>query len=182
MHGRDAALLPTLRRRRWTRPAAVTLAVLTVLEVATFIEVVRTIGAVWAVLLLVLCSTAGAWLLRRAIARNRDRLRARADQDQPLGAAFSDTVVGLFGAALLALPGFFTAVLGLVLLLPPSRLFIRRLVERSAEQQDGEPAVDDLFGPRRVRVRTGKAADVHSPRRELGDAVEGEVVSSSGTA
>lgn len=150
MLGRDLVVLPAPAKKAWALPAAVTLAVLTVIEVATFTEVVRTIGASWAVLLLVLGSLVGAWLLRREVVRNRERLRECADQQRPLGPAFSDTVVGIFGAVLLVLPGFFTAALGLVLLLPPSRLLVRRLVERSAEQDGG-----DLFGPRRVRVRTG---------------------------
>jgi UPF0716 protein FxsA len=166
-------VLPVLAKKKsWALPAAVTLVVLIVLEVATFKEVVRTIGASWAVVLLLLGSLAGVWRLRCEVVRNRERLRECADQEQPLGPAFSDTVVGLFGAVLLALPGFFTAALGVVLLLPPSRLFIRRLVQRSAEQDAG-----DLFGPRRVRVRTG-AATHHRSHRELANSVEGEVVES----
>jgi hypothetical protein len=61
VHGRELALRP---RFAWAVPAGLTLVVVTVLEVATFVEVTRTIGTPWAVVLLLLCSAAGRARLR----------------------------------------------------------------------------------------------------------------------
>ncbi|BCY11435.1 hypothetical protein L3i22_065230 [Actinoplanes sp. L3-i22] len=132
--------------------AAGTVVVVGFLEISTFLAVVRMIGVTWALLALIACSAAGLLLLVREGVTGRRRLRTAGAQGRPPGPAVVTFVVGLSGAALLALPGFFTAALGLVLLLPPARALIRRTVERSSvEQGDG-----DLFGPRRVRVRVGK--------------------------
>ncbi|MEU4235874.1 FxsA family protein [Actinoplanes sp. NPDC026619] len=167
MQGRSLELRPAVANM-WVLPAAVTLVVVTVLEIATFVEVTRTIGAVWATVLLVTGSLAGALVLRHERARARSRVRAYTDDGHPAGPAVTDSMVGIFGAVLLTFPGFFTAMLGLVLLLPPSRLLIRRSVERSL------PGEDDLFGPRRVRVHTGDAAADRSASRAPAGAIEGE--------
>jgi UPF0716 protein FxsA len=46
-----------------------------------------------------------------------------------------DGVLVIFGGAFLITPGFITDVLGLILLIPPSRAVVRRMVERRIGQR-----------------------------------------------
>ncbi|MGK5685146.1 FxsA family protein [Actinoplanes sp. URMC 104] len=162
------------------------LVVLAVIEIATFVEVVRAIGGPAAALLLTAISAAGLLLLRHEVVRGRRLLQAAVGGSAPVGRSASDSAVRLFGAVLVALPGFFSAALGLILLLPPSRMLIRRAVERSVEEQDDISAAD-LFGPRRVRAgRAGRrggratpaddAVDPRTPTRTAAGAIEGEIL------
>jgi UPF0716 protein FxsA len=165
---------------RWI-PAAVLATVL--VEVAVFTAVVYAVGAGWAVLAALLTSTVGLILLRREGTRAWRRFRTVAEQGQPPGEQVSDGVVGLVGALLLAVPGFVTALVGLLLIVPPLRSVGRRRVQALTEQRLTTAAAGDLFGPRRVRVHRGDP--VPEPRPATGDvplvsdpgpAIEGEIV------
>ncbi|RZU54324.1 FxsA membrane protein [Krasilnikovia cinnamomea] len=94
---------------------------LAVAEIVVFVAVVHAIGAGWAVLLLTAASVAGLLLLRREGVRGWRVWRAAADAGRPAGGQVSHALVGVLGALLLAVPGFLTAVAGLVLILPPGR-------------------------------------------------------------
>ena len=153
------------------------LLLLAVAEIAVFVAVVHAIGGLWAILLLALFSFAGLALLRREGIRGWRAFRAAAESGRPPGAQVSDSLIGLLGALLLAVPGFVSAVAGLVLLLPPGRLVARRGVERFTERRVGAAVAGDLFGPRRVKVRRGDPVDVPAPApRSPAGAIEGEVV------
>jgi UPF0716 protein FxsA len=155
-------------------------AVLAIAEIAVFLSVAHAIGGGWAVLLLLASTVTGLALLRREGIRGWRRFRAAAAEGRPPGADVSHSLAGLGGALLLAVPGFVTAVLGLVLLLPPGRGFARRGIERVASRRLGSAVLGDLFGPRRVRVRPGDPVDSYpssSPSGVLeGEVVEGEVI------
>jgi UPF0716 protein FxsA len=164
------------------------LAALAVAEIAAFVAVVHAIGGGWALLLLAASCVAGLALLRREGVRGWRAFRAAAESGRPPGPQVSNSLVGLGGALLLAVPGFITAVAGLVLLLPPGRLLARRGIERLTERQVGTAVAGDLFGPRRVKVRRGSPvvvvdeavetdAQVHTPAAAIeGEVVEGVVV------
>jgi UPF0716 protein FxsA len=162
---------------------------LAVAEIAVFVAVVHAIGAGWAVLLLAATSVLGLALLRREGVRGWRSFRAAADAGRPPGRQVSDSLVGLFGALLLAVPGFLSAAAGLLLIVPPGRVLARRGVERATERQVSAAVAGDLFGPRRVRVRRGAATDgpvvtpdepaaSHRGPAEIvdGEVVEGEIV------
>src|SRR5690242_1546823 len=138
-------------RRRGLALLPLALSALAVAEIAVFIVVLHAIGGGWALLLLAAVSLAGLALLRREGIRGWRAFRAAAEAGQPAGGQVSNSLVGLGGALLLALPGFVTAVAGLILLLPPGRTLARRGVERFTERRVGA----DLFGPRKVKVRSG---------------------------
>jgi UPF0716 protein FxsA len=166
------------------RPLAllpVGLALLALAEIVVFVAVAHAIGGGWAILLLLAFSVTGLALLRREGIKGWRRFRAAADEGRPPGADVSNSLAGLGGALLLALPGFVTSLAGLVLLLPPGRIAARRSIENYAGRRFGPAAVGDLFGPRRVRVRRGDpVAEQPVPSAPAaaisGDVIEGEVL------
>jgi UPF0716 protein FxsA len=155
------------------------LLLLAVAEIAAFVAVVHAIGAFWALVIILGTSILGLALLRREGIRGWRRFRAVAESGRPPGAQVSNSLIGLFGALLLAMPGLITAAAGLLLLLPPVRALARLGVERATARRISAAAAGDLFGPRRVRVRRGDP--VHEepaaePVPTPGPAIEGEVV------
>jgi UPF0716 protein FxsA len=154
------------------------LSLLAIAEIAVFVAAVHLLGGLWALLLLAGASLAGLALLRREGIRGWRAFRAAAEAGRSPGGQVSHSLVGLLGALLLAVPGFLTAVAGLVLLLPPVRAVARRGVERYTERQVGAAVAGDLFGPRRVKVRRGEPVVVvaDEPVRAPSAAIEGEVV------
>ncbi len=96
-----------------------------VAEVVVFIEIGRAIGWLLTVALLIALSVLGARLLalqgRSAIAR----VSLAVSERRAPGRAALDGALGFLGAALLLLPGFISAVLGALLLLPPTRRLVR---------------------------------------------------------
>jgi UPF0716 protein FxsA len=157
-------------------------ALLAIAEIVLFLTVAHAIGGGWAVLLLLAFTVTGLALLRREGIRGWRRFQAAAVEGRPPGSDVSNSLVGLGGALLLALPGFITSVAGLLLLLPPGRGFARRGIERFAGRRLGAAAVGDLFGPRKVKVRRGDPVDSPSPVPSSpvgaieGEVVEGEVI------
>jgi UPF0716 protein FxsA len=76
-----------------------------------------------------------------------------------------DGALVIFGGALLLTPGFITDVLGLILLIPPTRVLVRRLLARRLARR---MVVSMTAGPR-VRPRQdydveGTAVDVDRDR------------------
>jgi len=117
-------------------------------EIAVFVVVGLNVGFLAALALTVLTSLAGMAVIRSAGQREVDRVRSafgdrvitRVELD---GAGFL-TVLGGF---LLLLPGFITDVIGLLLLLPITRAWIRATLGRAvaqAERASGRPQVVDL--------------------------------------
>ena len=118
-------------------PLLVGLIVVIAAELVVLVEVARAIGVLAAVLLLILVSASGPWLVRRAglgvWRRTRDRVRA----GQPPGAEALDGATLLLGGVLVCVPGFITDVIGLALLLAPVRALARRLVLRHFTRRVG---------------------------------------------
>jgi UPF0716 protein FxsA len=159
------------------------LLVLAVAEIVVFVAVVNAIGGGWAILLLAASCIAGLALLRREGVRGWRAFRAAAESGRPPGPEVSNSLVGLLGALLLAIPGFLTALAGLILLVPPGRTLARHGIERLTERRMGSAIAGDLFGPRRVKVRRGDPVvvvqdePVHTPAAAIeGEVVEGEVL------
>jgi UPF0716 protein FxsA len=100
-------------------------------ELYLIIEVVgELIGPVWTILLLAASSVLGSVLLRsqgRAVwNRFNDTMRAGRVPHREV----VDGVLVIFGGAFLITPGFLTDIVGLALLIPPTRRIIRRTAER----------------------------------------------------
>ena len=104
--------------------------VVPILELYVILKVGDAIGAVPTILLLVADSLLGSWLLRqqgRSVwARFNETLAAgRMPHREVL-----DGVLVIFGGAFLITPGFITDIVGIVLLIPPSRSLVRRILAR----------------------------------------------------
>ena len=110
--------------------------VLPLAELYVIIQVVgQAIGPVWTILLLAADSLLGAALMRsqgRAVWR---RFQAGVEEGRMPHREVLDGVLIIFGGAFLITPGFITDVIGLLLLLPPTRAVARRLLVRRAGQR-----------------------------------------------
>jgi UPF0716 protein FxsA len=105
--------------------------VVPIAEIYVIIQVGQAIGALWTILLLIADSIIGARLLswqgRRAWRRFQEAIAAgRVPHREVL-----DGVLIVIGGAFLLTPGFITDVFGLVLLIPPSRALVRRVLTRA---------------------------------------------------
>jgi len=141
------------------------------LEVLAFIEVGLAIGWLWAVVLLLGASLVGVRLLRSQGRAAIAAVSAAVSGQRPPGLAAVEAALGLLGAALLAVPGFITDVLGVLLLLPPTRRQARRLLSRHyAARVMGLAASAGRFaGGRRSRpFADAEATAVEEDYTELG--------------
>ncbi len=103
-----------------------------IVEIYLIVRVGGLIGLWPTVLLLLASSLAGAWLLRHQGRAAMDAFRSALDRGRiPAREAFDGALV-IFGGALLLTPGFLTDVLGLLLLIPPTRALFRTLGTRLA--------------------------------------------------
>jgi UPF0716 protein FxsA len=101
-----------------------------ILEIWVIIQVGQAIGALPTIALLVADSIFGAWLMRsqgRIVWRrfNEALAAGRVPAREVL-----DGALVIFGGALQLAPGFVTDVFGLLLVLPPTRAIVRRILVR----------------------------------------------------
>src|SRR5919197_1258438 len=100
-------------------------------ELYVILQVGDWIGAVWTILLLAADSVLGAALLRsqgRAVWRRFNEALATGRMPHR---EVQDGVLVIFGGAFLITPGFITDVVGVILLIPPTRPLVRRLAMRA---------------------------------------------------
>jgi UPF0716 protein FxsA len=102
-----------------------------ILEIYVIIQVGEAIGVLWTIALLVLDSILGSVLMRSQGRAAWRRFNAAIAAGRPPAREALDGVLVVFGGALLLAPGFVTDALGIVLLLPPTRAIVRRLLVRS---------------------------------------------------
>jgi UPF0716 protein FxsA len=102
-----------------------------VVEALVFIEVGLAIGWLPAVAVLVGTSLLGVHLMRVQGRSAIERVSAAVAERRAPARAAVDGALGFLGAALLALPGFVTDVLGALLLFPATRTLTRRWLSRS---------------------------------------------------
>lgn len=145
-------------------PVLLILLVVGFVELTVLVVVGNAIGVLATLGLLILASLAGAALLRREGTRTlvafNEALRTR----RPPHREVIDGMLLAAAGVLIVLPGFVSDVLGLLLLLPPTRALVRRRMLRSAESTErGAPA----------RFAPGAVIE--------GEVVEGEVVDKPST-
>lgn len=130
--------------------------VMPILEIFVLIQVGQAIGPWWTILLLVLDSIIGAWLIKREGRRAWQALQARLQTGQMPARELADGVLVVLGGAFMLSPGFVTDALGILLILPITRPLFRGLLTS--------------YALNRITTRTSPGT---SPQ---GDVVRGEVV------
>lgn len=112
---------------RWVLPALVGGFVLvSILEVWLLTVVGSAIGIVPTLLILVAEAVIGAVLTRREGRKSWAALVAAYQEGRVPTGQLADAVLVLVGGIMLILPGFFTDVVGLAFLLPPTRPLVRK--------------------------------------------------------
>lgn len=146
--------------RRGGRRAALLLflafVVMPILEIFVLIQVGQAIGPWWTILLLVLDSFIGAWLIKREGRRAWQALQARLQTGQMPARELADGVLVVLGGAFMLSPGFVTDALGILLILPFTRPLFRGLLTS--------------YALNRITTRTSPGTPPQ------GDVVRGEVV------
>jgi UPF0716 protein FxsA len=178
--------------RRLLLASAASAALLVVVEVFVVILVARQIGVPWTVALILATSSLGAILLRREGPRSWRAFRGDLRAGKPPGISATEGLLALVGGILMLLPGFVTDVVGAVLVLPPTRRVTGRAAQSVLSRRLSPATASSLFGPRTVRVRTGRPQPPPAPpsyppssagsgsRERPGEVVEGEIIDPSG--
>ena len=101
-------------------------------ELYVILKVGDAIGVVWTILILVADSLLGSFLLRSQGRAVWKRFNEAMQAGRMPHREVQHGVAVIFGGALLLTPGFLTDILGLALLVPPTRAVIVRLAQRTA--------------------------------------------------
>ncbi len=134
------------RRGRLVRRLLVVVLVLVpLLEISTVVLVGDLIGGWPTVLLLLLTSLLGAWVIRREGSRAWAALRDALRSGRMPARELADGVLVLVGGVLLLVPGFLTDLLGALVLLPWTRPLARVWLEAVVARRLLRP----FGGPRR---------------------------------
>jgi UPF0716 protein FxsA len=145
-------------------PLVLLFIVVPIAELAVIIQVGQAIGVWWTIALLIADSVLGSILMRSqgraAWRRFNDATRAsRVPAREVL-----DGALVIFGGALLLTPGFITDILGLILLIPPTRALVRRMLARRLAHRMVVSVAGPRVRPRRDDDVEGTAVDVDADR------------------
>jgi UPF0716 protein FxsA len=102
--------------------------VLPIAELYVIIQVGGLIGAGPTIAILILDSLIGAWLWRHQGRAAWRRFNAALQEGRVPAREVLDGTLVIFGGALLITPGFISDVVGIILLLPPTRAIIRGML------------------------------------------------------
>ena len=135
------------------------------LELYVILQVGEAIGVLPTIAILVADSILGAVLMRSQGRAAWQRFNEAIGAGRVPAREVIDGTLVIFGGALLLTPGFLTDILGLILLLPPTRAIVRAMLLRHFAHR----LVVSATAPRRPSSRPGDiegtAVDVE-PRRE----------------
>jgi UPF0716 protein FxsA len=123
------------RRPRWLLVVFVVLLVVPVLEIAAIIAVGKAIGGWQTLVLLLVESALGAWLVRREGARAWAALSSALRTGQMPSRELADAALVLVGGTLLLAPGFLTDLVGFFFILPLTRPIARTLLEAAVARR-----------------------------------------------
>jgi UPF0716 protein FxsA len=147
--------------------------VVPIAEIYVIIQVGQAIGALWTIALLIADSILGSMLMRSQGRQAWRRFNEAIAAGRPPAREVLDGALVIFGGALLLTPGFLTDILGVTLLLPPTRAIVRKLLVGAVlgRTPAGRAAI---FVNRRARGRGSAApapppADVEGTAHEIDD-------------
>jgi UPF0716 protein FxsA len=104
--------------------------VVPIAELYVLLQIGQAIGVLPTIALLIVDSVLGSWLMRSQGRAAWLRFNRALAEGRVPGREVIDGVLIIFGGALLLTPGFLTDILGLVLLLPPTRAIVRQVLVR----------------------------------------------------
>jgi UPF0716 protein FxsA len=116
-----------------------------VAEVAAVWAVSSVVGVLGTLGLLLAGAILGSWLARREGTRAARAFMATARSGRSPHAEVTDGMLIGLGGLLIMLPGFLSDIVGLLMLLPPSRGVLRRAWLRRAEQRMGARPSDRVI-------------------------------------
>jgi UPF0716 family protein affecting phage T7 exclusion len=94
-------------------------------ELWVIVQVAGEIGVLETLALLILISIAGAYLLRQQGLAAWARMQTALAEGRVPASEVADGAMIMFGGALLLTPGFLTDIVGLMLLIPPTRAVVK---------------------------------------------------------
>jgi UPF0716 protein FxsA len=142
---------------------AVVFIVVPIVEIYVMLQVAGVIGVPETILLLIAIGFGGAWLAKLAGIGVLARLQRTVRAGKVPSSELVDGGLVLFAGALMITPGFLSDCLALVLLLPPTRAVVRRVVLRRIRAHGGLFQVITTVPPGRDRPRgTDDVWDVES--------------------
>ncbi|MDQ6698383.1 MAG: FxsA family protein [Actinomycetota bacterium] len=127
--------------------------VVPIVEIYFIIQVAHIIGGWETIGLLILESLLGAWLMKRQGIGALNRITQAIEQHRAPGKELVDGFLILLAGVLMITPGFVTDVLGFLLLLPPTRALVRRLLMRRFKQGRYGRVFTMVSGPGRAGTR-----------------------------
>jgi UPF0716 protein FxsA len=125
-----AARRSRLRGSAWGWLLVTLFIVVPLVEIYVIIQVGQAIGAWWTILLLILDSILGSWLIRHEGSRAWRALRLALDSGRMPAKELADGALILIGGTLMLAPGFVTDGFGVLMILPVTRPVFRRLLTR----------------------------------------------------
>jgi UPF0716 protein FxsA len=138
-------------------------------ELAVIIQVGQAIGVWWTIAILIADSLLGSWLMRHQGRAAWRRFNEAVQGGRVPAREVVDGALVIFGGALLLTPGFITDILGLILLLPPTRAVVRGILTRRLAHRMVASATRPRPRPGHYDVE-GTAVDIDAeriePRRE----------------
>jgi UPF0716 protein FxsA len=143
-------------------PVLLVLFAAAIVELTVLVAVGRAIGVLATIGLLVLASLFGAALLRREGTRTLGAFVEALRTRKPPHRELLDGILIAAAGVLIVVPGFVSDVLGLLLLLPPTRALVRRRILRSAARR-----TPVRFAP--GTVVEGEVVDEPAPRSSSGE-------------
>jgi UPF0716 protein FxsA len=109
--------------------------VVPIAELAVIIQVGGVIGVWPTIAILIADSVLGSVLMRSQGRVAWRRFNLAVQEGRPPAREVADGALIIFGGALLLTPGFLTDILGIALLLPPTRAIVRRVLVRTAARR-----------------------------------------------
>jgi UPF0716 protein FxsA len=134
-----------------------------VAELYVIVKVAEAIGVLETIALLIVAWPLGSWAMRSQGRVAWRRMSTAVAEGRPPAREVLDGTLILLGGALLIIPGFITDVLGLTLLLPPTRALVRAVLVRNIKNR----LVIQAFAvtrPRGPHDVDSTATDIDQPR------------------
>lgn len=123
------------RRGPWWWLLVAAFVVVPLVEIWAILQVGQVIGPWWTIVLLVLDSLLGSWLIKREGGRAWQALQQALQSGRMPARELADGALILIGGTLMLSPGFVTDLAGVVLILPVTRPVARRLLSRVVERR-----------------------------------------------